>query len=102
MKVSIYLTQFSENSKKFHVDCCPSYGCSSKWPFRGQNTNHPFMAQKVNDMGPMSIGICRGPLATKRHLSRSFAINGFLVNQEHMTCLSWATACLVYGLGGQN
>ena len=54
-------------------------------------------------MGPMSIGICRGPLvATKRHLLRSFAINGFLVNREHMTCLSWAAAHFVYGLGGQN
>ena len=38
----------------------------------------------------------------QRHLLRSFAINGFLVNREHMTCLSWAAACLVYALGGQN
>ena len=48
------------------------------------------------------LGFVGDPVTTKQHLSRSFAINGFLVNQEHMTCLSWATAHLVYGLGGQN
>ena len=26
---------------------------------------------------------------------KKFAINGFLVNQEHITCLLWAAACLV-------
>ena len=77
MKVSIYLTRLSENSKKFHVDRCPSYGRSSKWPFWGRNTDRPFTAWRVDDMGPMSIGICRGPLATKGHLSRSFVFNGF-------------------------
>ena len=48
------------------------------------------------------LGFVGDPVATKRHLLRSFAINGFLVNQEYMTCLSWAAAHLVYGLGGQN
>ena len=48
------------------------------------------------------LGFVGNPVATKRHLLRSFAINSFLINQEHMTCLSWATTCLVYGLGGQN
>ena len=48
------------------------------------------------------LGFVGDSIATKRHLSRSFAINSFLINQEHMTCLSWAAARLVYGLGGQN
>ena len=38
----------------------------------------------------------------QKSLLRSFVINGFLINQEHITCLSWAAAHLVYGLGGQN
>ena len=78
MKVSIYLTWFSKNSKKFHVDCCPSYGHSSKWPFWGQKTNCLFTAWRVSDMDPMSIGICRGTsVATKRHFLRSFANKRF-------------------------
>ena len=62
MKVSIYLTRFSVNFKKFYVDRCLSYDCLSNWLFLGQNTNSLFTAWTVNDMGPMSIGICREPL----------------------------------------
>ena len=100
MKVSIYLTQFSENSKKFHVDRCPSYGRSSKWSFQGRNTNRPFTAWRVDDMGLMSIGICRGPLELpKDTFWEVLQLTVFLVNREHMTCLSWAAAHLVYELG---
>ena len=47
-------------------------------------------------MGPMSIQVCRGtPGSYQKTPFEKFAINGFLVNREHMTCLSWAATHLV-------
>ena len=61
MKVPMYLTRFSENSKKFHVHCSLSYGRSSKWPLGGRNISRPFAAWRVDNFHAMSFGNCRGP-----------------------------------------
>ena len=48
MKVPIYLTRFNGNSKKFHVDCSPSYGHLSNWSLWGRNISCLFVAWRVN------------------------------------------------------
>ena len=99
MKVSIYLTQYSKNLKEFYVDHVQDMAAQVTDPFQ---TKTQFVC--LRHEWPMTWVQCQlgTPVATKRHLSKSFVINGFLINQEHITCLSWAATRLVYGLGGQN
>ena len=102
MKVSIYLTWFSQNFKKFHVDHCPNYGTPVTGPLQAKTQIIYLQHEGSTTWVQCQLGFVGSPVATKRYLLRSFVINGFLVNQEHVTCPSWATARLVYGLEGQN
>ena len=43
------------------------------------------------------LGFVGTSVTTKRHLSRFFVNNSFLINWEHVTCLSWATAVSCMG-----
>ena len=99
MKVSINVTQDKKNREKLMSTGVRVMAARVTGPFRAET-----QIVRLWHEGSMTWVQCQlgTPVATKRHLLRSFAINGFLINREHMTCISWAATCLVHGLGGQN
>ena len=71
-------------------------------PFRAETEIVRLQHEGLMTWVQCQLGFVGDPCSYERHLLRSFVINDFLINRDHMTCLSWATARLVYRMGGQN
>ena len=99
MKVSIDVTQDKKNREKLMSTSVPVMAVRVTGHFDSKTQIFHLQYEGLMTWVQCQLGFV-GDLCT--YLSRSFVINGFLINREHVTCLSWAAAHLVYGLGGQN